>query len=748
MKRRSITKNITIGSVALIIVTFCIALGTNYWIAVVQSEKAYKELMAQQLIQLTKSLENPLWSFDEKTIQLIGDAYMANVDVVSLKIFLENIDAPIYTHEKATSANIIYGQKDVYCQNERIGHLRIGITRASFSDSNFRLLTYSLFVASFMIFSMYFVMKILFKKYLSKPLMALEDWTDRVARGDYGRAPHEIPEQELTSVVHKFSEMSEQIRRRETLLQQSEQKFRDLTELLPQVVFETDADINITYTNRHGFELFGYTQADLDKGFGLARLASPEDRTRIMESAKTRMAGGDDSVSNEYKMIRKDGFAIPVLIYWSPIKQDGNTLGLRGVLVNISERKKLETQLRQVQKMEAIGTLAGGIAHDFNNILSAVIGYAELALDNVEKGSILEDYLQEIFTAGNRAKDLVKQILTFARQVDEEIKPVKVITVAKEALKLLRASIPASIEIRQHLESDSLIMGDPTQIHQIFMNLCTNAAHAMEERGGEMEIGLVDVELDDSSPLTLNGLKAGSYMKINVSDTGPGISPDIIDSIFEPYFSTKDVGEGTGMGLAMVHGIVESYGGKITAESEFGKGTTLLIYLPITKRRDFKRSFEEEKLPSGNERILLVDDELPIVKIGSRILETLGYHVTVRTSSVEALELFRSRPNDFDLVITDMTMPNMKGDKLADELMGIRPDIPVILCTGYSKNISDESAADIGIKAFAYKPIVKADLAKTVRKVFDAGRREAYIYPSIESPPETRDEAKNFFRDH
>jgi PAS domain S-box-containing protein len=422
---------------------------------------------------------------------------------------------------------------------------------------------------------------------------------------------------------------------------------------------------------------------------------------------------------------RKDG-----TFYDVEISTNGSVFGGQKLVLcvcrDITERKRaeeerlrLEQDLRQAQKLESIGNLAGGIAHDFNNILSSIIGYTELALDDVEKGTSLEDQLQEVYKAGKRARDLVKQILAFARQSDEEKRPIQVVTIAEEALKLIRSTIPTTIEIKQNMESNSLIMGNASQVHQLFMNLCTNAAQAMEDAGGILEVTLKDVELDNKSSLTQFGLKPGKYLKATISDNGPGIASDVIDSIFEPYFTTKGVGEGTGMGLAMVHGIVEAYGGKIAVDSELGKGSVFSIYLPITKKREDYRPYEEEKLPSGTERILFVDDELPIAKMGSEILGRLGYQVTVCTSSVEALELFRSKPNDFDLVITDMTMPNMTGDALAMELIAFRSDTPVILCTGYSKKITDEKAAKIGIRAFAYKPIIKADLAKTVRKVLD-----------------------------
>lgn len=406
---------------------------------------------------------------------------------------------------------------------------------------------------------------------------------------------------------------------------------------------------------------------------------------------------------------------------------DGRVVHLQ-IATDITRLKKLQEsqvkvdeQFRQAQKMEAIGNLAGGIAHDFNNILSSIIGFTELALDEVDKESIVEDNLQEVYTAGKRAKNLVKQILTFARQSEDKVKPIQVDTIVEEVLRFIRSSIPTTIEIKYDNDSDSLIMGNPTQVHQILMNLCTNAANAMEDEGGILTVGLKDTAIDKDVGEKLS-LRYGNYIEITVSDTGIGIPPDIFDSIFEPYFTTKEPGKGTGMGLAMVHGIVESYGGKITVDSKLNKGATFTIYLPVTQKRKVQRLYKAEQLPTGTERILFVDDENPIAKMGTESLKRLGYTVTMRTSSIEALELFRSKPDDFDLVITDMTMPNMTGVELAVGLMKIRPNIPVILCTGYSKKISDETVTEIGIKAITYKPIAKADLARTVREVLDESR--------------------------
>jgi signal transduction histidine kinase len=386
----------------------------------------------------------------------------------------------------------------------------------------------------------------------------------------------------------------------------------------------------------------------------------------------------------------------------------------------IEERKKAEIQLRQAQKMEAIGTLAGGIAHDFNNILSSILGFTELAQMRVPEDHEIQSDLAQIFNAGNRAKDLVQQILTFSRKTDQESKPVQVDLIVMEALKLLRASIPTTIDIQQRVESKSLVMGDPTQIHQVLMNLCTNAAHAMQEADGTLSVDLSDTEIDHLFARKHPGMEPGPHLKLSVGDTGCGIPEDVLHRVFDPFFTTKTLGEGTGMGLSVVHGIVTSHKGAITVYSEPDKGSTFTLFFPVIKPLQSLGGKAERPVLEGTERILFVDDESTIVELSQRILESLGYTVVTCSDGMKALELITNDPRGFDLVITDMTMPHMTGDILAREVLKIRSDLPIILCTGFSARINEKEAIELGIRAFVSKPILRSDLAETVRSVLDS----------------------------
>lgn len=397
---------------------------------------------------------------------------------------------------------------------------------------------------------------------------------------------------------------------------------------------------------------------------------------------------------------------------------DGRLVRLQ-IATDITDFRKMEEQLHQTQKMEAIGVLAGGIAHDFNNILFPIVGHTEMLLEDIPAESPLRDGLDQIHSGALRATALVQQILSFSRQEKNELAMMKMQPIIKEAMKLIRSTIPTTISIDQSLQSScGPVKADPTQIHQIVMNLSTNAYHAMAENGGKLKISLREIELDNDNLIKPN-LAPGLYACLTVADTGTGMTPAIMSKIFDPFFTTKEKGKGTGMGLSVVYGIVTSMNGAIRVNSEPGIGTEFHIYLPVVGNlSEKKRSPIKEPSPGGSERILLVDDEAVIIAMEKQILERLGYNVVSCAGSIEALEVFRSGPDQYDLVITDMSMPIMSGDKLAAELLKIRPDIPIMLCTGFSEKLNEEKAKLLGIKGFLMKPIVIKDLAKKIRELF------------------------------
>ncbi len=399
---------------------------------------------------------------------------------------------------------------------------------------------------------------------------------------------------------------------------------------------------------------------------------------------------------------------------------DGVITGYVTVCNDVTDKKKLEEQLWQAQKMEAVGTLAGGIAHDFNNILTAIIGFTELSQGLAEGNSLLEQNLGQVLRAGNRAKSLVQQILAFSRKNEHELKPLQTHLIIKEALKLLRASIPTTIDLRYTIDDKAdIVIADATQIHQIVMNLCTNAAHAMQESGGALEISLKPVDLDEPGASQYADIEPGPYLHLSVKDTGKGIPDDIIDRIFEPFFTTKSVGKGTGMGLSVVHGIVKSLHGDIKVYSEPGRGTVFHVLLPRVQEAVADGQAEAPELRRGTESVLLVDDEQLLLDVGSQTLASLGYRVTALQSPAEALDLFKSDAGAFDLVITDQTMPQLTGYELASQLLQARPDIPIVLCTGYSDQVTEESALSLGVGAFVVKPLNRQVLSETIRSLLD-----------------------------
>ena len=438
------------------------------------------------------------------------------------------------------------------------------------------------------------------------------------------------------------------------------------------------------------------------------------------------LADSKDSSVYENHLFTKDGSEL--IVEWHPSKilnSSGQLDLLFAMGIDITEKKKAEARVFHSQKMESIGRLAGGIAHDFNNILTSILGYSQLIQLKTENDEKLTRYASQVIAASYRAQELIQQILTFSRQSESEKKPINIGIIVKEALNLLRASLPATITIQEDiLIRAGTVLADSTQIHQLVMNLCTNAFHAMEENGGILAVALDKREFSVNDTNFYQGIEAGKYLKLSVSDTGHGMDKEMITRIFEPFFTTKEVGKGTGIGLSTVHGIIEEHGGTIIVNSQPGLGTSFHVFFPVMSEETMEQSGPENYIPSGHENILFLDDEENIAEMGGQMLKECGYTIVSMTNPYDALKAFQATPDKYDIVVTDMTMPDMTGDKFAKKLMEIRPDIPVIICTGFSSLTTKEKSLKMGIKAFLKKPLTIFELASTVRNVLDEQKKK------------------------
>lgn len=527
-------------------------------------------------------------------------------------------------------------------------------------------------------------------------------------------------------LVNSQQQKIEELKESEKELEKIAQRLAFHVDQTPLGVIEWDLDLNVIQWNQAAEKIFHYSRKEVIGKNGKDLIIPHNVRHHVQDLWDDLLAktGGTRSTNEN---ITKNGNIILCEWFNTTILDSKNTVvGIASMVRDITEARHLEEQARKSQKMEAIGTLAGGIAHDFNNILSAIFGYTEMAQMKLSADHPSSADLDQVLKAGRRAQDLVKQILAFSRQTEQTLTPIQIHIIVEEALKLLRASIPTTIEIQRDIDPTSgAVLSDATQLHQITMNLCTNAYHAMRETGGILTVKVHPVQiLADDTKVKFSNLQPGSYVELLVSDTGKGMDEATVEKIFNPYFTTKKKGEGTGLGLSVVHGIVKSYGGYISVVSEPDEGTTFKLYLP-QMRIDSPMQPDDyaSSCPGGTERGLIVDDEEVLVDITRQMLTGLGYTITVATGSVEAFDIFKEKPDAFDFLITDMTMPELNGAELIHRIRNIRPSLPIILCTGFSDLIDESKATHLGIQKYLTKPVDRHELATALREILD--NREA-----------------------
>ena len=576
---------------------------------------------------------------------------------------------------------------------------------------------------------------------IAQPILHVRNAALEIARGNLDVNLQATSHDEIGELAQAFKEMTanlseagqklketnkklrEENARRSLIASALEASVRNYREIFnatnEAIILHDYPDGTILEMNQAMLDMYGFTHRDTFnlKVSELCLDEHPYTKTEALQFIRKAVEEGPQVF--EWRAQRKNGD-----LFWAEVTLKNTVIGgesrILAVIRDISDRKEIEDELIQSQKMEAVGTLAGGIAHDFNNILTVILGNVELALRQTTVDPNLRKYLNEIHAGGIRARNLVTQILTFSRRTGNEEKPVLISSIIEETLEMIRSTLPSTIQIQQDIQSDQATLADPTQIHQIIMNLCTNAYQAMRETGGILAVSLKDVKLTQND-YPLADISPGEYLQLAVSDTGQGIEGKLQEKIFEPYFTTKKAGEGTGLGLAVVHGIVQRHNGHIMVYSEPGQGTTFHVFLPVvaSETDDSVQSGMEPPVVHGTERILIVDDEEAIVNYVQTALQQHGYGTAPYTNSLQALQDFARRAGDFDLVMTDMTMPYMTGAELSQKLLEIRPDIKIILCSGFSEVMNREKAKAMGVEEYLEKPIIIETLLKNIRRVLD-----------------------------
>ncbi|HHD56828.1 MAG TPA: hybrid sensor histidine kinase/response regulator [Desulfobulbaceae bacterium] len=717
-RRRSIARDLAFGLTCIVIL---MTLFLSFFYQMLSSKKLARdvEIKAEEVMsEAGEMFFLPLYNFDNQTLHHIARVYLDGTDFVR-GITVKNEYGDVLIDEINGSTDTLIRKNKVLTAKNR----EIGTVTFYFSDQKLRVQQREKITAGFIVIIVLLMVilvaiDLFMHLWLTKPLQLLTVGIRRIAGGDYTQPLPPAPQLEINEIIEEVNTMAGRIAEQKKQLEDSEKRYRSIFEGSMEGIFQETLAGTLLTANPAMANIFGYNSPEeciarcTDTGRDL--WVHGDQRRKLIKEL-----GQHGFVTNLHaEMHHKNGGILTIALTVRLVRdKDDRPDYIEGMLSDITGRQQMEDDLRQAQKMEAIGTLAGGIAHDFNNILSAMFGYIELAQMRVGDNIKLKKYLAASLTAARRARDLVQQILTFSRKADQQKKPFPLAVIVKEACKLLRSSIPATVEITKDLQSKAVILADPTQIHQLVMNLCTNSYQAMEGSGGTLSIHLYDKEIqDDHDSSDPEQLPPGMYAVLEVTDTGCGMDEAVRGKIFEPYFTTKSQEKGTGLGLALVHGIVSNCKGKIEVSSTPGSGTAFRIFLPAIDRQAGPQVVDVvSSVPRGKgQTIMLVDDEEPVRDIMKNFLEESGYIVLSYSSGREILDALKAGPETCDLLITDMAMPKMTGAEIAREALQIRPDLPVILCTGYSADLNQQQAMEIGIHVVLQKPVQRTRFLRTI----------------------------------
>jgi PAS domain S-box-containing protein len=719
--QRSISRDLTIGLILVVIAVSSFALLVAYYTS---KQKAEAELHAKAVEYsdyIKKSLVLPLWNYDFETIEAVCRAYLQNDLIAGIQINDPRNLVNVHMMKEDVPPTLVR-TVDLFHFGLPVGQARISLAYGYLTRLNRQLFWSFALVILTNLVTLVVLTGIILRLSLKRPLVRLNEIVGSYAAGDYHPSMQDVTHIELQPLVSTLNQMGRKVEHNLSTARKAERKYRSIFENALEGIYQTTPDGKILSANPAFARILGYDSP----GQLMERITdireqhwkNPEERRDMVR----KLLEHGTVTAFETRMVRRDGQQIRVQINGRPVfDASGNLVHLEGMVQDITEKMHLENQIRQTQKMEAIGTLAGGIAHDFNNILGVIIGCTELAMDGIDGESKASADMERVLDASLRAKDLVRQILTFSRQSESEFKPLFVMPFLKEVVKFLQTTLPANMQVLLSPGSNNFtILADPTQLQQILLNLCTNAAHAISPDGGEIEISLSEQIVAASEEMPTTDLSPGAYVHMTVRDNGRGIAPDDLHRVFDPFFTTKKVGEGTGLGLSVVHGIVKNHGGAVYAESEPDRGTIMHVFLPSLMHPGFEPAPEANVLPpEGSEKVFLVEDEPVLADILRRILDGLGYQVKLYTDAAEAWRSFEERPDRYDLVLLDHNMASLTGIELAARMHRLQPELPMILFTGMNLELLRRDAETAGVKSLLNKPLNRIDLALAIRKVLD-----------------------------